>query len=93
MRNIFPVAILLLSAPAGAQDVLNNDMAMKSDVMIREGDVMIVAPDGHVTTMAATGERRTAMQAAIAVNGIEVGKPMILMLRDGKLMRMDDVKS
>jgi hypothetical protein len=94
MRTSLIAAGMLLVAPAAAQDAsksdaLSNDLSMKTDVMIHDGDIMSVAPNGHVVIVGATPARRKAVEAALAAHGAEVEAPMTFMLRDGKLWRMD----
>jgi hypothetical protein len=94
MRMSLMTAVLLLAAPAAAQDAsksdaLSNDLSMKTDVMIHDGDIMSVAPNGHVVIVGATPARRKAVETELAAHGAEVSAPMTLMLRDGKLWRMD----
>jgi hypothetical protein len=92
MRKVLFVALVLVAGSAAAQDKvgpLTNDLAMKTDTMIRDGELMIVSPDGHVSTLSPSADRRKAMESAFAKNGVEIKNSVILMLRDGKLFRMD----
>ena len=98
MRKICFLLALLGASPALAEDiakgdVLSNDLSMKTDVMIRDGDVLSVSPDGHVVSMSLTPERRKALAAAFGDRGVRLDKPMLLMLRDGKLMRMESAEA
>lgn len=77
------LTVLAVAAPAfGAE--------MKGGMM-KEGDMMMIAPDGHITMQhpAKTSEMSTLMMK-VNVDGQPMTNPIIMMMHHGKVLMMKD---
>jgi hypothetical protein len=71
-----------LALPAFAMD----------EMMMKPGAMMMMGPDGKMMEMMPAGDAMKMMDEAMAKNGKPMMAPMIMMMKDGKMMMMEDMK-
>ena len=57
-----------------------------------EGTFMLVQPDGQTMTMAPSGGKMKMLEDAMMKHGTGMKSPIIVMMHDGKMMMMNDMK-
>ena len=66
--------------------------ALAEDMMMKDGMMHTMQPDGHMTMMTPSGDQMKMMQDAMMKQGTEMTGTMIIMMHDGHMMMMDDMK-
>ena len=66
--------------------------AFAEDMMMKEGAMVMMQPDGHVTTMTPSGDQMKMAQDAMMKHGTEMKAPVMMMMHDGHMMMMNDMK-
>jgi hypothetical protein len=66
--------------------------AVADDMMMKDGAMVMMQPDGHVTTMTPSGDQMKMAQDAMMKHGTEMKAPVMMMMHDGHIMMMNDMK-
>lgn len=86
MRTLMKVVVAGLLSAAAVAPAFADDMAMQ------DGHMMMMGADGKMMEMAPAGDAMAMMKDAMMKNGHEMKGPVIMMMTDGKMMMMDDMK-
>ncbi len=63
-----------------------------ADEVMKDGTMMMMTQDGHMVTKTPSGSELKMMQGAMMKNGAAMKAPVILMMHDGKVMMVNDMK-
>ncbi|RBP02031.1 hypothetical protein DFR50_15628 [Roseiarcus fermentans] len=66
--------------------------ALADDMMMKDGTMVMMQPDGHVTTMTPSADQMKMAQDAMMKHGTEMKAPVMMMMHDGHMMMMNDMK-
>lgn len=66
--------------------------AFADDMMMKDGAMVMMQPNGHVTTMTPSGDQMKMAQDAMMKHGTEMKAPVMMMMHDGHMMMMNDMK-
>jgi hypothetical protein len=66
--------------------------AFADEMMMKDGEMVMMKPDGHMMTMTPSPDQIKTAQDAMMKHGTEMKAPVMMMMHDGHVMMMNDVK-